>query len=81
MADDPLVGRTLGPCLLESLVGAGGMGRVYRARHLALDRVVAVKLVDRALPGGPGARETVLAEARAAAKLDDPRAVAVYDAG
>ncbi len=81
MADDPLVGRTLGPCLLESLVGAGGMGRVYRARHLALDRVVAVKLVDRALPGGPGARETVLAEARAAAKLDDPRVVAVYDAG
>jgi hypothetical protein len=81
MTTDPLVGKTLGPCRLEALAGAGGMGRVYRARHLTLDRVVAVKLVDRVLSGGAGARAAVLAEARAAAKLDDPRVVAVYDAG
>jgi len=78
---DPLVGATLGPCRLEALVGVGGMGRVYRARHLVLDRVVAVKLVDRGGPEGRGSRDAVLAEARAAAKLDDPRVVAVYDVG
>jgi hypothetical protein len=55
------------------------MGRVYKARHLALDRDVAVKLVDRAADGAP--REAALAEARAAAKLEDPRIVAVYEVG
>ncbi|MBI3563693.1 MAG: serine/threonine protein kinase, partial [Elusimicrobia bacterium] len=78
---DALVGATLGPCRLEALVGAGGMGRVYRARHLVLDRVVAVKLVDDRVGAGTPARAAVLAEARAAAKLDDPRVVAVYDVG
>lgn len=81
MTADALVGSTLGPCRLEALVGVGGMGRVYRARHLVLDRVVAVKLVDRGGPAGAAARDAVLAEARAAAKLDDPRVVAVYDVG
>jgi serine/threonine-protein kinase len=78
-APDPLIGTMLGPCRLEALVGRGGMGRVYRARHLALDRVVAVKLVDH--PGSAAVSEAVLGEARAAAKLEDPRIVAVYDVG
>jgi serine/threonine-protein kinase len=76
---DPLVGTMLGPCRLEALVGRGGMGRVYRARHIALDRIVAVKLVDQS--GSAALRDLVLGEARAAAKLDDPRIVAVYDVG
>ncbi|MFI5346791.1 MAG: serine/threonine-protein kinase [Elusimicrobiota bacterium] len=78
MSDDPLVGKTLGPCAIEALVGRGGMGRVYRGRHLALDRVVAVKVVDHSTAA---LREAVLAEARAAAKLEDPRIVAVYEVG
>ncbi|MDE2512122.1 MAG: serine/threonine protein kinase, partial [Elusimicrobia bacterium] len=78
MSEDPLVGGTLGPCRIEALVGHGGMGRVYRARHIALDRVVALKLVDQT---SISARSAVLAEARAAAKLDDPRVVAVYEVG
>jgi len=77
---DPLVGTMLGPCRLEALVGRGGMGRVYRARHLTLDRIVAVKLIDRAQPG-ESPSQGVLSEARAAAKLDDPRIVAVYEVG
>lgn len=76
---DPLIGTVLGPCRLEALVGRGGMGRVYRARHLALDRIVAVKLVDHA--GNAALSAAVLGEARAAAKLDDPRVVAVYEVG
>ena len=78
-APDPLIGTVLGPCRLEALVGRGGMGRVYRARHIALDRIVAVKLVDQS--GSAALRSAVLAEARAAAKLDDPRIVAVYEVG
>ncbi|NNN06480.1 MAG: serine/threonine protein kinase, partial [Elusimicrobia bacterium] len=81
MAEDPLIGTVLGPCRLERLIGAGGMGRVYKARHLALDRDVAVKLVDRAASADKAAREAAFAEARAAAKLEDPRIVAVYEVG
>ena len=76
---DPLAGTMLGPCRLEALVGRGGMGRVYRARHLALDRIVAVKLMDQ--PGTASVRAAVLGEARAAAKLEDPRVVAGYEVG
>jgi|GEM_PF-2084597 len=79
-APDPLVGTLLGPCRLDKLVGVGGMGRVYKGRHLPLDRDVAVKLVDRAaFDAAP--RSAALAEARAAAKLEDPRIVAVYEVG
>lgn len=86
MADpDPLIGKTLGPCRLDELIGIGGMGRVYKARHLALDRAVAVKLVDATgdLAGTNGAalREQILAEARSAAKLEDPRIVAIHEVG
>ncbi len=73
------MGSTLGPCRLDALVGAGGMGRVYRGVHLALQRRVAVKIIDRTPAGAP--RDAALAEARAAAKLEDPRIVAVYDVG
>ncbi len=75
---DPLIGTTLGPCRLDALIGRGGMGRVYKALHLALDRVVAVKLVDDA---GAAVREQILAEARSAAKLEDPRIVAIHEVG
>jgi serine/threonine-protein kinase len=78
-ASDPLIGTMMGPCRLEALVGRGGMGRVYRARHLALDRIVALKLVDHS--GSAALLAAVLGEARAAAKLDDPRVVAVYEVG
>ncbi len=81
---DPLVGTTLGPCRLDALIGRGGMGRVYKAHHLALDRDVAVKLVDAGAgvgTTGEAVREQILAEARAAARLEDPRIVAIYEVG
>jgi len=80
---DPFVGQTLGPCRLDALIGRGGMGRVYKAHHLALDRDVAVKLVDAGGAGtsGQAVREQILAEARSAAKLEDPRIVAIYEVG
>lgn len=82
---DPLVGRTLGSCRLDALIGRGGMGCVYKAHHLALDRPVAIKFVDAsgAAAGTNGAvlREQILAEARTAAKLEDPRIVSIYEVG
>jgi hypothetical protein len=52
------------------------MGKVYRGHHLALDRPVAVKIVE----AGAGL-STILEEARSAAKLEDPRIVAIYEVG
>lgn len=59
-------------------IGRGGMGVVYKAKHRLLDRVVAVKVVKGC--GGPDSVELFLAEARAAACLDSPRVVRVFDA-
>ncbi len=62
-------------------IGSGGMGRVYRAHDTRLDRAVAIKVV--AVPDGlvEEARRRLLREARAAAALDHPGAVGIYDVG
>jgi hypothetical protein len=66
---------------IQSLLGAGGMGAVYKARQPALDRLVALKI----LPGGPGAEpgfaERFNREARALARLNHPNIVAVHEFG
>ncbi len=64
---------------LEELIGSGGMGEVFRARDLLLDRVVAVKRPTEPFAGR--ARERFRREARSAARLNHPHVVAVYDTG
>src|SRR6201991_735776 len=66
---------------IESLVGRGGMGVVYRAVQLALDRVVALKVSAPELLGGDDVRERFLSEARAAAGVEHPNVVPVHEAG
>ena len=64
---------------LEELIGAGGMGEVFRAHDLQLDRVVAVKRPSESFTGS--SRERFRREARAAARLNHPHVVAVFDWG
>src|SRR5512140_1831623 len=65
---------------LDDFLGRGGMGVVYRAHDTLLDRDVAVKLLSDAGPGTEG-RARLLNEARAAAQLNHPNIVTVFDAG
>ncbi|MFA6004669.1 MAG: serine/threonine-protein kinase [Elusimicrobiota bacterium] len=78
---DPLLGRTVGTCRIEAVIGGGGMGTVYRAWHLPLDRPVALKIIAPELMADPHAVESFLAEARNAARIDDPHIVQVHEVG
>jgi eukaryotic-like serine/threonine-protein kinase len=76
----------LGKCLdgryrLERQLGAGGAGTVYCARHLGLDRAVAVKVLQRQHQRSVGSRKRFEREARALAQLSHPQIVAVTDCG
>lgn len=59
-------------------VGRGGMGIVYLAREVALDRLVALKLLPPDMAARPGLRERFLKEARTAARLSHPHIVPIY---
>ena len=62
-------------------VGRGGMGEVFRAIDVRLDRPVALKLLVEQLSGDEGFRERLLRESRLAASLDHPNVVPIYEAG
>jgi len=79
---DPLIGRTLdGKYRLEQQLGIGGMGTVYRARHLLIDRPVAVKVLNQKLVDDEQSRVRFQREAKAAGRLQHLNAVAVTDFG
>jgi streptogramin lyase len=77
---DPAIGSTLAGYRLDALIARGGMGVVYRATHLALDRPVALKVIARQFAGDADFRDRFLRESRLAARLDHPAVVSVYDA-
>jgi tRNA A-37 threonylcarbamoyl transferase component Bud32 len=66
---------------LEQLLGRGGMGAVYRARDMRLDRLVAVKVVRAELLGDREARRRFHREAQIVARLQHPSIVAIFDYG
>ena len=75
------VGTELAGYRIEALLGRGGMGVVYGAHDLALDRKVALKLLAPELAENVRFRERFLRESRLAASLDHPAIVPIYDAG
>jgi serine/threonine protein kinase len=74
-------GTKLGPYEIQSPLGAGGMGEVYRARDTRLDRTVAVKILTQGLEGTPEVRQRFDREARAVSSLNHPHICALYDVG
>ena len=66
---------------IEALIGRGGMGAVYRARHELMEKPVALKWLVPDLHGREEARARFLQEARVAARLNHPNVVNVYDVG
>ena len=74
-------GSRLGPYEIVAPVGAGGMGEVYRARDTRLNRDVALKILPADVATDPGRRLRFEQEARAAAALNHPNIVAIYDVG
>ena len=79
MALEP--GDRLGPYEVQSLLGAGGMGEVYRGRDTRLGRDVALKVISTKLVGDPSSRRRFELEARAASALNHPAIVTIYDVG
>jgi tRNA A-37 threonylcarbamoyl transferase component Bud32/sugar lactone lactonase YvrE len=78
----PLAGGSrLAGYRLEERIGAGGMAVVFRARDSRLNRTVALKVLIPALATVEGFRERFLRESRAAAAVDDPHIIPVYEAG
>src|SRR5262249_95736 len=74
-------GTKLGPYEIQTVIGAGGMGQVYRARDTRLDRLVALKVLLGGLASSPNALERFQREARAASALNHPNICTVYDVG
>jgi eukaryotic-like serine/threonine-protein kinase len=74
-------GTKLGPYEIQSPLGAGGMGEVYRARDTRLDRDVAVKVLSGHFVSNPSLKERFEREARTISQLSHPNICLLYDVG
>jgi serine/threonine protein kinase len=74
-------GTRLGPYEVQALIGAGGMGEVYRGRDTRLNRIVAIKVIPRSLSTDPARMQRFEREARAIAALQHPNICTLHDVG
>ncbi len=74
-------GTKLGPYDIQSLIGAGGMGEVYRARDARLNRIVAIKVLPRSYSSDADRLQRFVQEARSAAALNHPNILSIFDIG
>src|SRR6201989_2657442 len=75
------LGTRFGPYELNSLIGVGGMGEVYRAYDTAKERTVAVKVLRAEMAADPNYQERFRRESRMAARLQEPHVIPVHDFG
>src|SRR5712692_8813711 len=73
------VGEAIGPYKITHYIGQGGMATIYRARHVSLDRDVALKVIHPALKDDQSFVLRIEREARIVARLNHPNIVPVYD--
>ncbi len=78
---DFAIGSKIGRYLLEEQIGHGGMAAVFKARDERLGRVVALKILAPALAADQAFRRRFIRESRAAAAVDDPHIIPLYEAG
>ena len=78
---DPLIGRTLGKCKIEKLIGEGKTSVVYRAHYAPLKRTVAVKVLHDHMAKAPSVLRVFQREGRAVAALDHENILKIYDVG
>ena len=81
MSSDPLIGATVGGCRIDSIIGQGGMGIIYKARQISLDRVVALKVLAPHLTNDVNFVGRFQREAKAIARVNHPNILQVYDVG
>src|ERR1700693_2398686 len=74
-------GTKLGPYEIQSPLGPGGMGEVYRARDTRLERSVAIKILPSHLSSNPEAKQRFEREARAISSLNHPNICTLHDVG
>src|SRR3954453_3859843 len=75
------LGTRFGPYELNSLIGVGGMGEVYRAYDTIKDRTVALKVLRAEMAADPNYQERFRRESRMAARLQEPHVIPVHDFG
>jgi serine/threonine-protein kinase len=79
---DPYVGALFAQKFrVDKLLGEGGMGRVYRATQLSLDKVICLKVLRRELAGDPETQARFEREAKAASRLNHPHSIQIIDFG
>ena len=74
-------GTRLGPYEIQSQLGAGGMGEVYRANDTRLDRTVAIKVLPAHVADDPDLRQRFEREAKTISSLNHPHICTLYDIG
>ena len=74
-------GTKLGPYEIQAPLGAGGMGEVYRAHDTRLNRDVAIKILPASFSADPDRLQRFAQESRAAAALNHPNILSIYDIG
>lgn len=77
----PKVGTRFGPYELQSVIGVGGMGEVYRAYDTTRERMVAIKLLRPEMAADPSFQQRFRRESRVAARLQEPHIIPVHDFG